>query len=73
MLHCKNSRPEIFQAFSSLIKMRLKFQSTLREQYDTQWAINHEALLLVKFKLTLTLQTLAHPAVTLTSRLVLSN
>lgn len=29
--------------------MRLKFQSTLKEQYDTQWAINHEAMLLVDF------------------------
>lgn len=46
MLHCKNSRPEIF---FTLLKMRLKFQSTLKEQYDTQWAINHEAMLLVDF------------------------
>lgn len=33
--------------------MRLKFQSTLKEQYDTQWAINHETMLLVEFRLTL--------------------
>lgn len=34
--------------------MRLKFQSTLKEQYDTQWAINHETMLLVEFKPTVT-------------------
>lgn len=49
MLHCKNSRPGVFLLtfFILLIKMRLKFQSTLKEQYDLQWVINHKAMLLV--------------------------
>lgn len=50
MLHCKNSRPEkYFKLFVFLLKMRLKFQSTLKEQYDTQWAINHGDALLAEF------------------------
>lgn len=50
MLHCKNSRPGVFLLtffFILLIKMRLKFQSTLKEQYDYQRVINHKAMLLV--------------------------
>lgn len=58
MLHCKNSRPEVFLPpfFILLIKMRLKFQSTLKEQYDLPRVINHKAMLLVdsgQLKLTL--------------------
>ncbi len=57
MPHCKKSRLEISQAslFLYLLKTRLKFQSTLKEQYDTQWAVNHKIMLLSELRLQLQL------------------